>query len=145
MHTHFISCPNNWTHRTLGYLVVTLKIASEDGRSHSCLDQKRPPKYLGLLLSNMLRPTFVPNLVVLTWTRASAALDWLTLPLSIKTTRPDPLTPHPTPTPPPPPPPSKFKPNSTAQSNRFSSCTSCVTPWNSLCSISVTWVSTHNY
>ena len=63
-------------------------------------DQKRPPKYLELMLSNMLRPTFVPNLVVLIWTRASAALDLLTLPLSIKTTRPDPPPPHPcTPTP----------------------------------------------
>ena len=107
------------------------------GRPRSCLDQKRPQKYLELMLSNMLRPTFVPNLVVLTWTRASAALDWLTLPLSIKTTRPDPpLHPHP---------PSKFKPNSTARSNRFSSGTPCVTLWNSLCSIPVTWVSTHNY
>ena len=103
---------------------------------------EKAPKIPRTVLSNMLRPTFVPNLVVLTWTRASAALDWLTLPLSIKTTRPDPppptppLHPHPT---------SKFKPNSTARSNRFSSGTPCVTLWNSLCSIPVTWVSTHNY
>ena len=76
------------------------KKPSEDGRPRSCLDQKRPPKYLELMLSNMLRPTFVPNVVVLTWTRASAALDWYTLPLSIKTTRPDLSPPHPcTPTP----------------------------------------------
>ena len=103
---------------------------------------EKAPKYLELMLSNMLRPTFVQNLVVLTWTRASAALDWLTLPSSIKTTRPDPPPPpplHPNP------PPSKFKPNSTAWSNRFSSGTPCVTLWNSLCSIPVTWVSTHNY
>ena len=42
-------------------------------------------------------------------------------------------------------PPSKFKPNSTARFNRFSSGTPCVTLWNSLCSIPVTWVSTHNH
>ena len=52
----------------------------------------------------------------------------------------------PTPTPPlHPTPPSNLKPNSTARSDRFSSGTPSVTVWNSLCSIPVTWVSTHNY
>ena len=55
---------------------------------------------------------------------------------------PDLTYPHPTTAPPPP---SNLKPNSTARSDRFSSGTPCVTLWNSLCSIPVTWVITHNY
>ena len=104
-------------------------------------DQKRPPKYLELMLSNMLRPTFVPNVVVLTLSKSIGCLRLIN-PTIINQN-------HPTwPTPTPylhPHPPSNLKPNSTARSDRFSSGTPCVTLWNSLCSIPVTWVSTHNY
>ena len=80
----------------MDYTTVSTKIAIWGWQTPQLPTPEKAPKYLELMLSNMLRPTFVPNLVVLTWTRASAAPDWLTLPLSIKTTRPDPsLHPHP--------------------------------------------------